>query len=87
MAIVPSTASVRAAFADCGRRKAFTPLAIASTPVRAEAPDEKARRSTSTPTAPTPAASGFGTVACGQVPVAQRAMPVPIVMYSATMKP
>ena len=52
IAIVPRTASVRAAFADWGRLNAFTPLAIASTPVKADAPDENARSRTSTPTAP-----------------------------------
>ncbi len=46
IAIVPRTASVRAAFADWGRLNALTPLAIASTPVNADAPDEKARSST-----------------------------------------
>ena len=78
IAMVPSTSSVRAAFFDCGRRNALTPFAIASTPVSAEAPEEKACRITKTPTAPAPAASGCGTVACGQLPDAQRARPVPI---------
>jgi hypothetical protein len=36
--------SVEAAFFDCGRRKACTPSATASTPVSAVAPDENARR-------------------------------------------
>jgi len=35
--------SVREAFLDSGRRKAGTALEMASTPVRATAPDEKAR--------------------------------------------
>ena len=38
-------ASVVAAFFDWGRRNAGTPSEIASTPVRAVAPDENARRS------------------------------------------
>ena len=80
IAIVPRTASVRAAFADWGRLNAFTPLAIASTPVNADAPDENARSRTRTPTAPAPAASGFGATACGHVPTVQRAIPVPIAM-------
>ncbi len=63
---------------DLRRLNAFTPLAIASTPVKADAPDENARSRTSTPTAPAPAASGFGATACGQVPTVQRAMPVPV---------
>ena len=41
--IVPMTARVLAAFFACGRRNACTPSAIASTPVRAVAPDENAR--------------------------------------------
>ena len=38
MLIVPRTASVVAAFRAWGRRKAWTPSAIASTPVNAVAP-------------------------------------------------
>ena len=73
-AITPRIASsVRAAFADCGRLKALTPFAIASTPVRAEEPDENARSRMKIVTAPMPAASGCGTVACGQLPDAQLA--------------
>jgi hypothetical protein len=40
----PIIESVAAAFRDCGRRKACTPLEIASTPVSAVEPEEKARR-------------------------------------------
>ncbi|CAM5655644.1 hypothetical protein SCYAM73S_01770 [Streptomyces cyaneofuscatus] len=40
----PIIASVVAAFLDFGLRKAGTPLLIASTPVRAAQPEEKARR-------------------------------------------
>ena len=39
----PIIASVVAAFLDFGLRKAGTPLLIASTPVRAAQPEEKAR--------------------------------------------
>jgi hypothetical protein len=42
--IVAIVISVRAAFRDSGGRNAGTPSEIASTPVRATAPDEKARR-------------------------------------------
>ena len=42
--MMPMIASVSAAFLACGRRKAGTPLEIASTPVSAVAPDENARR-------------------------------------------
>ena len=41
--IVPSNSNVVAAFRDFGLRKAGTPLLIASTPVSAAHPDEKAR--------------------------------------------
>ena len=40
----PIHTSVVAAFLDSGRRKAGTPLEMASTPVRATAPDEKPLR-------------------------------------------
>ena len=42
IAIIPITARVVAAFRACGRRKAGTPLEIASTPVSAVAPRENA---------------------------------------------
>ena len=41
--MAPMIARVEAAFFDCGRRNAWTPSAIASTPVSAVAPDENAR--------------------------------------------
>ena len=44
IAIAPMSSRVDAAFFACGRRKACTPSAMASTPVSAVAPDEKARR-------------------------------------------
>ena len=70
MAISPITPRVRAAFLDFGGLKALTPFEIASTPVSAEAPDAKARRTTSSVTAPTPTVVGSVTCACGQAPVA-----------------
>ena len=42
-AIVPMATSVNAALRDFGGRNAGTPLAIASTPVSAVQPEEKAR--------------------------------------------
>ena len=45
MAIAPSSSSVVAAFLLFGLRNAGTPFEIASTPVRAAQPDEKARAS------------------------------------------
>ena len=45
MAIMPSSSSVVAAFLLLGRWKAGTPLEIASTPVSAAQPEEKARAS------------------------------------------
>ena len=44
MLIAPMIARVAAAFLACGRRKAWTPSAIASTPVSAVAPEAKARK-------------------------------------------
>src|SRR5436305_13821933 len=63
IAITPRIASVAAAFLPCGRRKAFTPLAIASTPVNAVDPDENARRSTKRVLVPAPTGSACGTTA------------------------
>src|SRR6266849_3779642 len=63
IAIVPRIARVCAAFFPCGRRNAFTPLAIASTPVSAVEPDENARRSTKRVIAPVPTGSACGTTA------------------------
>jgi hypothetical protein len=47
-ASAPIRASVVAAFRDLGLRKAGTPLLMASTPVSAAQPDEKARSSRKT---------------------------------------
>src|SRR5712672_1189226 len=55
-----------------------TPFAIASTPVRAVEPDAKARRTTNTVTAPTPAVIGCGTTARGQPLEAHLTIPPPI---------
>src|SRR5947207_15120446 len=77
IAITPSAARVVAAFFPCGRRKALTPFAIASTPVSAVDPEENARSTTNAVTAPVPAASGCGTTACGHDPVAHFAQPTP----------
>ena len=59
IAIVPSTASVLAAFFPCGCRNALTPFAIASTPVRAVEPDENARSRTKSVITPVPVGSGL----------------------------
>ena len=48
--MAPMTRRVFAAFRPCGGLNAFTPFEIASTPVSAAAPEENARRRTSTPT-------------------------------------
>ena len=63
IAIMPSAASVAAAFRPCGLRNAFTPFAIASTPVSAVEPDENARRRTKSVIAPVPTGSAFGVTA------------------------
>ena len=47
-AIAPSSSSVVAAFLLLGRRKAGTPLEMASTPVSAAQPEENARASRNT---------------------------------------
>ena len=51
MEMAPMTASVVAALRACGRRNAGTPFEMASTPVSAVAPDEKALRIANTPMA------------------------------------
>jgi hypothetical protein len=51
-AMVPSSSSVVAAFFDLGFLNAGTPLLIASTPVSAAQPDEKARSSRKAPASP-----------------------------------
>ena len=52
MAMMPIAAMVAAAFVDLGLRKAGTPLEIASTPVSAVQPLEKARRTSITRASP-----------------------------------
>ena len=51
-AITPRSSSVVAALRDLGRWKLGTPLEIASTPVRAAHPEEKARRTRKPPARP-----------------------------------
>ena len=70
IAITPSTASVVAALRPCGRRKALTPFAIASTPVNAVDPDENAFSSRKRVTVPAPTGNGLGTTAWCRLPVA-----------------
>src|ERR1700759_168244 len=60
IATTPSTPSVRAAFFACGRLNALTPLAIASTPVSALAPDANAFSTRKIDSAPTPGGRAFG---------------------------
>src|SRR6266508_3264829 len=61
--ITPRITSVCAAFRPLGWRKAPTPFEIASTPVRATAPEANARTTTNRRTAQKPAVTGTGTVA------------------------
>src|SRR2546423_13738004 len=61
IAIEPRTARGCAAVFPWGRRNAFTPFAIASTPVSAVEPDEKARNRTKIVIPPAPVAIGSGT--------------------------
>ena len=63
IAMTPRIASVCAAFLPCGRLNALTPFAIASTPVSAVDPEEKARRRTKSVIVPAPTGSGFGVTA------------------------
>ena len=51
-AIPPSMARVVAALRDLGRRNIGTPFEMASTPVRAAQPEEKARMSRKAPASP-----------------------------------
>ena len=82
----PRIPSVFAAFFPCGWRKALTPFAIASTPVRAVDPEENARRRMNVVTAPVPAASGFGTTALCRCPEASSTSPTASTARIATMK-
>ena len=50
--MIPIQTSVAAAFFDSGRRKAGTPLEMASTPVSATAPDENPLRRMKIPNVP-----------------------------------
>src|SRR5437763_9963451 len=86
IAIAPMISKVRAAFLPAGARKALTPFEMASTPVSAAAPEAKARSTTNTPTAPAPAATGCGTCAVPQAPVAHLPTPVPIIASIAATK-
>src|SRR4029077_9068053 len=63
IAITPRMASVWDAFLPCGRLNALTPFAIASTPVSAVDPDEKARRRTKSVIVPAPTGSACGVTA------------------------
>src|SRR5262249_40478766 len=78
IAIAPRVPRVAAGLRPCGRRKALTPLAIASTPVNAVDPEAKARRMTNVVTMPVPAAIGCGATACGQPLTAHFVTPTPI---------
>ena len=87
MLMAPISSSVVAAFFDCGRRNAGTPSAIASTPVRAVAPDENALR-TSSALIPEKASSSRPAVAAvGHPSVAQSQIPRRSVMPTTTTKP
>ena len=87
MLMAPISSRVDAAFFDCGRRKACTPSAIASTPVSAVAPEEKAR-STSKTVRPDAASSGREAVSArGHPSVVQSHAPHTSVMPTTTTKP
>ncbi len=86
----PSSTSVLAALSLLGLRKAGTPLEMASTPVSAVQPDEKARASRNTRAAPVNVASGlisqFADSARIVSPAASRTAAVMIMMKIPTMK-
>ena len=94
IAIAPSRSSVVAAFLLFGRRKAGTPLEIASTPVSAAQPEEKARasRNSSANVVSDPSRPGAGSMSrsalstLGRSPVASRSSPKAHMPRSATMK-
>jgi hypothetical protein len=69
----------------CGWRKAPTPFAIASIPVRALLPDAKALSTRKKVRASVPGGTGFGTDARGQPEIAHVASPVRIVAAISTM--
>ncbi len=73
--IDPMIAMVAAAFLPCGRRKACTPSAMASTPVRAAEPWVNARRTRSAPSASSTSSGRAAVSASGQPPM-QRTRPV-----------
>ncbi|GBC87296.1 hypothetical protein HRbin12_01299 [bacterium HR12] len=86
MLMVPMTARVVAAFRACGRRKACTPSAIASTPVSAVAPDENARSTRKTVSACSGSRWSDADGAVGQPP-RQRTKPVMSVRYTIATNP
>ena len=77
MAMAPINSSVRAALCDLGRRKACTPLAMASVPVSALAPEAKARSSRNSETPPANGSSAPEEIAFGQASPRQRVNPTP----------
>ena len=93
-AITPSSSSVVAAFLLLGFWKLGTPLLMASTPVRAAAPEEKARSSRNAPASPTSPSSnsGSGTIvkaaegACPSWPVTAWKMPTAVMPRIEAMK-
>ena len=88
------TTSVERAFFHSGRRKAGTPLEIASTPVTAAPPDAKARRTTNSvapissplPAWPTGIMPGLSMACGGRWPNAMRAKPTASRATIDTMK-
>src|SRR5688500_13111198 len=86
MEMAPITANVVAAFLDWGLRKACTPSAIASTPVRAVEPEAKALRMMNSDRACSGWTGMFEEAATGQPP-RHRARPTASVMKTQTTKP
>ncbi len=84
--MTPMIPSVVAAFRGCGRRNACTPSAMASTPVRAVAPEENARRIRNSDSACVSSSGRCALSACGQPPM-QLAAPATSVAAIITTNP
>ena len=89
--ITPSRSRVVAAFLDFGFLKAGTPFAMASIPVSAVVPDEKARASRKISSAPLAVVSGsisqVALSACGIVPSEICQIPQATIAKIPTMNP
>ena len=90
MEITPSRSRVVAALRDLGLRKDGTPLAIASMPVSAVVPDEKARATRNARARPITSSSAMisqpALSAVSSAPITVRMIPVPTMIAIEAMK-